>query len=149
MVGFATSDAKAVREWKNIKVLIVEDNLVNQRILERQLKHLGFTVYLANHGGECLDRVKESNWWEGNIVSAGSDNQNLELTVVLMDQEMPIMDGLEATKKIREWEEQGLLSKHVPIIAVTANAREEQIQALLNAGMVSRSTFSFVFITVD
>jgi CheY-like chemotaxis protein len=53
-----------------------------------------------------------------------------------MDQEMPVMDGMKATKMIREWEKNGLLVSHVPIIGVTANARVEQIQALLLAGMV-------------
>lgn len=148
----ATLGMAQEREWKNIKILIVEDNLVNQRVLQKQLRYLGFTVHLANHGGECLDRVKESNWWKGNAVPTTSGSQSLELTVVLMDQEMPIMDGLAATKKIREWEDEGLLSKHVPIIAVTANAREEQIQALLKAGMVnliSLLAFSVLRIDVD
>lgn len=56
-------------------------------------------------------------------------------SVVLMDQEMPVMDGLQCTKKIREWEKDGSLERHVPIIGVTANARAEQIQTLLVAGM--------------
>lgn len=54
-----------------------------------------------------------------------------------MDKEMPVMDGLQCTSKIREFEGQGLLNRHVPIIAVTANARSEQIATLLEAGMVS------------
>jgi CheY-like chemotaxis protein len=53
-----------------------------------------------------------------------------------MDKEMPVMDGLQCTSKIREFEGQGLLVGHVPIIAVTANARSEQIATLLEAGMV-------------
>ena len=54
-----------------------------------------------------------------------------------MDKEMPVMDGLQSTSAIREWERNGLLKGHIPIIAVTANARTEQIAALLEAGMVS------------
>jgi CheY-like chemotaxis protein len=54
-----------------------------------------------------------------------------------MDKEMPVMDGLQCTSKIREFEANGLLIGHVPIIAVTANARSEQIATLLEAGMVS------------
>jgi CheY-like chemotaxis protein len=49
---------------------------------------------------------------------------------------MPVMDGMKCTRMIREWEKQGLLVSHVPVIGVTANARVEQIQALLLAGMV-------------
>lgn len=47
-----------------------------------------------------------------------------------------VMDGLQCTSRIREWEKSGLLKGHVPIIAVTANARSEQIATLLDAGMV-------------
>lgn len=52
-----------------------------------------------------------------------------------MDKEMPVMDGLACTSKIREMERKGELKRHVPIIAVTANARSEQIATLLAAGM--------------
>jgi CheY-like chemotaxis protein len=61
-----------------------------------------------------------------------------------MDQEMPVMDGLKCTKTIREWEKKGLLVSHVPVIGVTANARVEQIQALLLAGMVRFTLFFHV-----
>jgi CheY-like chemotaxis protein len=56
---------------------------------------------------------------------------------VLMDQEMPIMDGLTCVKLIRNMEKSGELLAHVPIIAVTANARSEQVKVLEEAGMVS------------
>jgi CheY-like chemotaxis protein len=51
------------------------------------------------------------------------------------------MDGLHCTKQIRDWEEEGLLRRHVPIIAVTANARSEQITMLIAAGMVGATSF--------
>ncbi|KAE9982027.1 hypothetical protein EG328_011269 [Venturia inaequalis] len=130
-----------IKERKDIHILIVEDNLVNQRVLEKQLKNLGFTCFVANHGGECLDRLKESRFWHENAPSTSPQEEQKnktrasELSVVLMDQEMPIMDGLKATKTIREWEKQGLLIAHVPIIGVTANARAEQIETLMLAGM--------------
>jgi CheY-like chemotaxis protein len=114
-----------------IAVLIVEDNLVNQKVLQKQLRNKGFHVEVANHGGECLDRLRESHFW-----SKHQDGKREPLSVILMDQEMPVMDGLECTKKIREWEKDGSLARHVPIIGVTANARAEQIQTLLVAGMV-------------
>jgi CheY-like chemotaxis protein len=86
---------------------------------------------VANHGGEALEKLKQSTFWKGHGPDA------VELGVVLMDKEMPVMDGLECTSKIREFEAQNLLNRHVPIIAVTANARSEQIATLLAAGMVS------------
>ena len=110
---------------------------VNQRVLQKQLKNQGITVHVANHGGEALDRLRESQYWCKNGPDA------VDLGVLLMDQEMPVMDGLQCTRRIREWEKGGLLRKHVPIIAVTANARNEQIAALLAAGMVSFSSSEF------
>jgi PAS domain S-box-containing protein len=115
-----------------MKVLIIEDNLVNQRVLQRQLENLGTEVHLANHGGEALDKLRQSTYW----ADGDTDGQRLELGVLLMDQEMPVMDGLTCTRRIRELEQEGKLTGHVPIIAVTANARAEQVQTALDAGMV-------------
>ncbi|KAK5131794.1 hypothetical protein LTR08_000549 [Meristemomyces frigidus] len=112
-----------------MRVLIVEDNLVNQRVLQKQLKNLGTEVHLANHGGEALEMLRRSTYWKG------GETGKLELGVVLMDQEMPVMDGLTCTRKIRELEKEGKLTGHLPIIAVTANARAEQVQTALDAGM--------------
>jgi CheY-like chemotaxis protein len=108
--------------------------LVNQKVLRRQLENSGIKTYVANHGGEAIETLKQSRYWKGH----GSDA--VDIGVVLMDKEMPVMDGLQCTSKIREFEGQGLLIGHVPIIAVTANARSEQIATLLEAGMV-RITF--------
>ena len=116
-----------------LKVLIVEDNVVNQRVLQKQLLNRGCVVYVANHGEECIEWLKHSEFW------AGQEKTGKELTVVLMDQEMPIMDGLTCTRKIRELQKSGQVVRHVPIIAVTANARDEQIETLRKAGMVSVS----------
>ncbi|KAM3425540.1 hypothetical protein BST61_g7487 [Cercospora zeina] len=113
------------------KVLIVEDNLVNQRVLQKQLKNVNTEVHVANHGGEALDKLMQSTYWRG---GQGTQDE-IELGVILMDQEMPVMDGLTCTRQIRELEAQGKLTGHVPIIAVTANARSEQIQTALDAGM--------------
>ncbi|KAK4504082.1 hypothetical protein PRZ48_004997 [Zasmidium cellare] len=113
------------------KVLIVEDNLVNQKVLQKQLKNNGLVVHLANHGGEALEKIMQSTYWRD---SKGPDPK-LELGVVLMDQEMPVMDGLQATRQIRALEAEGKLTGHIPILGVTANARAEQIQTALDAGM--------------
>ena len=113
-----------------LKILIVEDNLVNQKVLSKQLRNMGCVVHVANHGGECLDRLRESTFWK----EKGRDG--LEISVILMDQEMPVMDGLTCTKEIRKLEEKGQVISHVPIIAVTANARSEQIDTAIDVGMV-------------
>lgn len=63
-----------------LRVLIVEDNLVNQRVLQKQLKNVGCIVTVANHGGEALDRLRESSLWAGHGAGA------VDLHVVLMDQ---------------------------------------------------------------
>lgn len=86
---------------------------------------------MANHGGECLEKLKESRFW------IGHEDDGVELSVILMDQEMPVMDGLTCTRKIRKLQQKGDVVRHVPIIAVTANARTEQIHIALESGMVS------------
>ncbi|KAF3938045.1 hypothetical protein ABW19_dt0201566 [Dactylella cylindrospora] len=111
------------------KVLIVEDNLVNQKLLRRALESAGCTTYVANHGAEALEKIKKSEYWK----DAGADAR--ELTVVLMDVEMPVMDGLTCSKRIRQLQSEGLILGHIPIIAVTANARQAQIDKMFEAGM--------------
>jgi len=120
-------------ESNGINVLIVEDNLVNQKVLKKQLLNKGYNVLIANHGEECLDQVRKSTFWANHKPDAAV------LTVVLMDLEMPVMDGLTCARKIRELEQTKEIIGHIPIIAVTANAREEQIEIALQAGMVSYS----------
>jgi CheY-like chemotaxis protein len=133
-----------------------QDNVVNQRVLSKLLTKAGWTVYVANHGVEALEILRQSTFWAGGTEVSdssqhaghaalpasneadkgeGSFASTLEIRVVLMDQEMPLMDGLECTKIIRDWQSQGRLNAHVPIIGVTANARLEQINGLLAAGM--------------
>ena len=111
-----------------LKVMIVEDNLVNQsescpwnqvswegrtdestEVLKKQLLKLGCIVYVANHGGECIDQLKQSQFW------AGREQDGLELSVILMDQEMPVMDGLTCAKKIRGLQQSGEVVRHVPV----------------------------------
>ena len=96
----------------HLKVLIVEDNLVNQRVLSKQLRNQGCTVNVANHGGECIDHLKKTRYWKGH------ETDGTELSIILMDLEMPVMDGLTCTKKIRELQKQGDIVRHIPIIAV-------------------------------
>lgn len=118
-------------DFTKLRVLIVEDNLVNQRVLQKQLKNIGFVTEVANHGGEAIEVLKRSRFW------TGRENDGLDLALILMDLEMPVMDGLTATRHIRDYEADKTIVKHVPIIAVTANARLEQIETAITAGMVS------------
>jgi CheY-like chemotaxis protein len=127
----------------SLRVLVVEDNLVNQKVLAKQLQKIGCIVYVANHGGEAIDRLMSSRFWKG------KETSGIELDVILMDLEMPVMDGLTCTRRIRELQTSKSLVKHVPVIAVTANAREEQIAITREAGVVSPSSPSREFSAND
>ena len=109
-------------------VLIVEDNLINQKVLKKQLTQAGCIVSVANHGLEALSIIKSSSLHRSNNPSA----ENID--ICLMDVEMPIMDGLTACRHIREMETSGELSRHLPVIAVTANSRKQQIDNMRNSG---------------
>ncbi|KAK6331239.1 hypothetical protein TWF696_003299 [Orbilia brochopaga] len=111
------------------RVLIVEDNLVNQKVVRKQLEKLGCETHVANHGLEALEKVMQSK------LNTKAVEDAYDLHVILMDVEMPVMDGLQATGEIRRLQAEGLLVKRIPIIAVTANARPEQIKQMKDAGM--------------
>jgi CheY-like chemotaxis protein len=115
------------------EVLLVEDNLVNQRVLAKQLRAQNCIVHIANHGEEALDFIKTTQLW------ADRSNESVLLSVILMDIEMPVMNGLLCMREIRRLQGSGQISKHIPIIATTANARREQISQALEAGAVSFS----------
>jgi CheY-like chemotaxis protein len=125
----ASTEQSPESDPANWYILIVEDNIVNQRILAQQLRKLGSTVHVANHGGEALDLIRETKHFRGR------EADGKELSVILMDLEMPVMDGLSCVKKIREMEAEGLIRVHLPIIAVSANARSEQILMARETGM--------------
>lgn len=121
---------KSRREQVSYNVLIVEDNLINQEVLRRQLRKEGCVTHVAGNGDEALKIITQSRFaMEGGI---GID-------IVLMDMEMPVMDGITATSKIREMERLGKIKKHVPIMGISANARPEQVAKMTEAGMVSHS----------
>ncbi|KAH9872635.1 hypothetical protein J1614_005028 [Plenodomus biglobosus] len=113
---------------KDLYVLIVEDNLVNQRVLAKQLRNLGMQVAVANHGGEALEHLRKTRYYT-------SDESAIPLSLILMDWEMPVMDGLTCVRNIRQLQDEGLVHGHVPVIAVTANVRSEQVEVALKAGM--------------
>jgi CheY-like chemotaxis protein len=105
---------------KDLHVLIVEDNLVNQRVLAKQLRNLGMDVVLANHGGEALDHLRTTTYCDTRPSARA-------LSLILMDWEMPVMDGLTCVREIRRLQKQGVVHGHVPVIAVTANVRSDQV----------------------
>jgi CheY-like chemotaxis protein len=148
------------RTKKGFHILVVEDNLVNQKVVTKQLRKAGHVVSVANHGGEAIEFIQTTNYWIGelaieagnaassaeSLVNGQSDgNRSLssaqQLDVVLMDLEMPIMDGLSCVKWVRDSQRKGRISGHIPVIAVTANARKDQILTYLDAGMVSHKNF--------
>ncbi|KAK3078854.1 hypothetical protein LTS18_006461, partial [Coniosporium uncinatum] len=110
-------------------VLLVEDNVINQRILRRKLESKGFTVTVANNGKEAVEFVTDS---------FREDATKMQYACILMDQEMPVMDGNAATQAIRDFEDremnQGNERKN-RILGVTANVRDEQKEGMLKAGM--------------
>lgn len=98
------------------------------------MKH-NYQVQVANHGLEAIEYLETTNWWRGNETGK-------QLDVVLMDLEMPVMDGVSCARKIRELQREGTITHHIPLIAVTANARKEQIESTMEAGMVRSSALS-------
>lgn len=97
-------------------ILVVEDNVINRKILVRKLRSLGFDITEANNGQEALNAFQTS------VVDC-----------ILMDQEMPVMDGNSAANLIRQLEKGS--GSHVPILGVTANVRAAQQSEMLEAGM--------------
>ncbi|NPA59375.1 MAG: response regulator, partial [Epsilonproteobacteria bacterium] len=100
---------------KDSHILLVEDNETNQEIVLGLLEDSGIIIDIANNGKEATQKVQ--------------DNPQL-FELILMDLQMPVMDGFEATKIIKE------LNKEIPIIALSANAMVEDVQKTKKAGMI-------------
>ncbi|KUI68655.1 Two-component system protein A [Cytospora mali] len=122
----ATKASKAL-DPKAMNILIVEDNLINQRVLANQLKKIGATVSLANDGVEALEFLRTTRFCE--------TRSGVTLDIILMDLEMPRMDGLTCVREIRRMELEGEVAGHVPVIAVTANVRAQQVTTAKDSGM--------------
>lgn len=99
---------------KGARILVVEDNQINQQVASELLEQAGLIVEVANHGGEAVEMVSKADY-----------------DVVLMDIQMPVMDGFTATGKIREQDQ----FRNLPILAMTANATVEDRQAALDHEM--------------
>ncbi|AJR03152.1 hybrid sensor histidine kinase/response regulator [Siansivirga zeaxanthinifaciens] len=103
---------------KDLKILIVEDNKMNQMVIRKILQSFNYTnLVIANNGNEGLECLKKESF-----------------DIILMDLQMPVMDGYEATKIIRNGD-LGELIKSIPIIAVTADAMQKTREYVLEIGM--------------
>jgi len=106
---------QAMAERHPLQILIVEDNKINQKVAQKMLSRLGYTAKVVNNGEECLSELAQTSY-----------------DVILMDIQMPVMDGLETTRHILEkWE----IEKRPFIVAVTAHALEGDRENYLNVGM--------------
>ncbi|HHO65702.1 MAG TPA: response regulator, partial [Epsilonproteobacteria bacterium] len=99
------------------KVLVTEDNIINQKLITRILEEHGITVDLANNGLESFEK-----------------RRNNDYDLIFMDIQMPVMDGIEATHEILDYEEDEEIP-HVPIVALTANALKGDRERFMGEGM--------------
>jgi len=110
-------ESKIIELLKEFRILMIEDNLINQKINKVIFEKNGCKLEVANNGKEGLEKY-----------------ENNPYDLILMDVQMPVMDGLEATRKIRQFEKkQG--KRHAFIVAVTANALESDRRKTREAGM--------------
>lgn len=107
---------KLLTDFVPIRVLLVEDNNLNQKIVSQMLINYGFEITVANNGLECLRLLQE-----------------MHFNIILMDMQMPVMDGYEATRMIRQYE----ALQHIPIIAMTAHAMNGDREKCLASGCTS------------
>ena len=113
------SEAEAKPDFSGKRVLLAEDNELNQMLAENMLTDVGLAVEIANDGTEAVEKMKSA--------PAGYYD------IILMDVQMPQMDGYEATRQIRALEDNEKAG--IPIVAVTANVFEEDRQIAMEAGM--------------
>ncbi len=104
--------------FRGRRILLVEDHPVNQRVAQRALEKLAAEVTTASNGAEALERIAETDF-----------------DIVLMDCQMPVMDGLTATRRIRAAGHRAADGHRLPIIALTANVMSEDREQCIAAGM--------------
>ncbi len=99
------------------EVLVAEDNEINQKLIKRTLEDLGLSITIVPNGLQALEKRRVSNF-----------------DMIFMDIAMPVMDGIEATHRILEYEEKNRLS-HIPIVAITANALKGDRERFMKEGL--------------
>ncbi len=113
-----TEPSKPMNPTKKLHVLLAEDNLINQKVAMMVVQKMGFTVDVAMNGKIAVDKFSKNSY-----------------DMILMDIMMPEMDGIEATKIIRELERNKTPGKRIKIVALTANAMKEDREKCLSSGM--------------
>lgn len=104
---------------QQIKILVAEDDALNQRLIEMLLSKLGCRVTLADNGKKAVEAFKQD-----------------EFALVLMDLEMPVMNGQEAVRQIRELEQEKQISDAIPVYAMTGHDEDDELlQQCTKAGM--------------
>lgn len=107
-----------MKDLKELNILLAEDNRINQRIAMLTFRQMGLSIDIASNGQEALDMFRQNNY-----------------DLIMMDMQMPVMDGLEATRQIRTFEKETMPVHRVYIIALTANAIYERKEECIQAGM--------------
>ena len=107
------------RQLDHLHVLVAEDNQLGQKVIHGLMQKLGVNHTIVNNGQEAIQAA-----------------MNYKFDIILMDCDMPIMDGYTATQEIRKWEKKEL-RQTTPILALTAHILDEHKQKALNAGMNS------------
>ncbi len=103
--------------FRDLKMLVAEDNIINQKLIQYSLSNMGVDIEIANNGEEAFEMRKSGKY-----------------DIILMDIRMPIMGGIESTHAILEYEEE-FIKPHIPIIALTANNLKGDRERLLSEGL--------------
>ncbi len=111
------NDSRLTQAFKGVKALVVEDNIINQKLIYSLLTNFNISVTIANNGLEALNLRKQNRY-----------------DIIFMDIQMPIMSGIESTQNIIEYEKERD-EKHVPIVALTANTIQGDKEKYLASGM--------------